>query len=138
MLPTPQSVTPNAALRLLRRTIFLAEKSVRSSSSANIKGTLYRAPFILAEEKGFEPLCLLGKRFSRPPRYDHFDIPPNVQIIISLFCDSVKMLCFLFKKLFFVEQILKNLLILTKKCYKISLYIIDFFKRKKSEKERSL
>jgi len=48
------------------------------------------------------------------------------------------MLCFLFKKLFFVEQILKNLLILTKKCYKISLYIIDFFKRKKSEKERSL
>ena len=30
----------------------------------------------MAERKGFEPLCLLGKRFSRPPRYDHFDTSP--------------------------------------------------------------
>ena len=25
---------------------------------------------------GFEPTCPEGKRFSRPPRYDHFDNPP--------------------------------------------------------------
>ena len=25
---------------------------------------------------GFEPMCLLGKRFSRPPRYDRFDTSP--------------------------------------------------------------
>ena len=30
----------------------------------------------LAEGKGFEPLWDCPKRFSRPPRYDHFDIPP--------------------------------------------------------------
>ena len=38
-------------------------------------------PCFLAEEKGFEPLCLLGKRFSRPPRYDHFDTSPNATMI---------------------------------------------------------
>ena len=32
-------------------------------------------PFLLAQEEGFEPPCLLGKRFSRPPRCDRFDIP---------------------------------------------------------------
>ena len=31
---------------------------------------------ILAERMGFEPMCLLGKRFSRPPRYDRFDTSP--------------------------------------------------------------
>ena len=25
---------------------------------------------------GFEPMCLVGKRFSRPPRYDRFDTSP--------------------------------------------------------------
>ena len=34
-----------------------------------------RRPFYLAQEEGFEPPCLLGKRFSRPPRCDRFDIP---------------------------------------------------------------
>ena len=34
--------------------------------------------FLLAEAKGFEPLRLLGKRFSRPPRYDHFDKLPFI------------------------------------------------------------
>ena len=29
----------------------------------------------MAQEEGFEPPCLLGKRFSRPPRCDRFDIP---------------------------------------------------------------
>ena len=29
----------------------------------------------MAERMGFEPMCLLGKRFSRPPRCDRFDIP---------------------------------------------------------------
>ena len=32
----------------------------------------------LAERKGFEPLWLLTKRFSRPPRYDRFDTSPNI------------------------------------------------------------
>ena len=36
---------------------------------------------LLAERKGFEPLRLLGKRFSRPPRYDHFDTSPNALIV---------------------------------------------------------
>jgi hypothetical protein len=31
---------------------------------------------LLAERMGFEPMRLLGKRFSRPPRYDHFDTSP--------------------------------------------------------------
>ena len=30
----------------------------------------------VAEGVGFEPTCPEGKRFSRPPRYDHFDNPP--------------------------------------------------------------
>ena len=30
----------------------------------------------MAEPVGFEPTCLLGKRFSRPPRYDRFDTAP--------------------------------------------------------------
>ena len=34
----------------------------------------------LAERKGFEPLCLVGKRFSRPPRYDRFDTSPWLEI----------------------------------------------------------
>ena len=45
--------------------------------------------YLLAEEKGFEPLCLLGKRFSRPPRYDHFDTPPYRVFIITLFFENV-------------------------------------------------
>ena len=32
----------------------------------------------LAQEEGFEPPCLLGKRFSRPPRCDRFDIPAYI------------------------------------------------------------
>ena len=29
----------------------------------------------MAQAEGFEPPCRLGKRFSRPPRCDHFDKP---------------------------------------------------------------
>ena len=32
-------------------------------------------PF-MAERMGFEPMWLLAKRFSRPPRYDRFDTSP--------------------------------------------------------------
>ena len=32
----------------------------------------------MAQEEGFEPPCLLGKRFSRPPRCDRFDIPAYI------------------------------------------------------------
>ena len=38
----------------------------------------FACSFCLAEAKGFEPLRLLGKRFSRPPRYDHFDKLPFI------------------------------------------------------------
>ena len=37
----------------------------------------------MAEPQGFEPWCLLGKRFSRPPRYDHFDTAPRFVIQLS-------------------------------------------------------
>ena len=37
-----------------------------------------RITFLLAQEEGFEPPCLLGKRFSRPPRCDRFDIPAYI------------------------------------------------------------
>ncbi len=30
----------------------------------------------MAERMGFEPMWLLAKRFSRPPRYDRFDTSP--------------------------------------------------------------
>ena len=36
--------------------------------------------FYLAESVGFEPTWLLAKRFSRPPRYDRFDIPANYSL----------------------------------------------------------
>ena len=39
---------------------------------------IFACSFCLAEAKGFEPLRLLGKRFSRPPRYDHFDKLPFI------------------------------------------------------------
>ena len=51
-----------------------------------------RAPkwysFLLAERMGFEPMWLLAKRFSRPPRYDRFDTSPYLleYIIIRIFC----------------------------------------------------
>ena len=35
----------------------------------------------MAEGVGFEPTCLRGKRFSRPPRYDRFDNPPYEIVI---------------------------------------------------------
>ena len=35
---------------------------------------LFHRPF-MAQAEGFEPPCRLGKRFSRPPRCDHFDKP---------------------------------------------------------------
>ena len=51
----------------------------RNSFYANKKEPRVRTRFPLAEVKGFEPLCLLGKRFSRPPRYDRFDKLPFVK-----------------------------------------------------------
>ena len=38
---------------------------------------LFHRPF-MAEGVGFEPTCPKDKRFSRPPRYDRFDIPASV------------------------------------------------------------
>ena len=58
VLPTTQSATPNAALRLLRRTIFPKGKIIRSRSSHQTKkGILQAGAFLcLVGESGFEPL----------------------------------------------------------------------------------
>ena len=48
-----------------------ADKSITTKFNRRHKAAL-------AEAKGFEPLRLLGKRFSRPPRYDHFDKLPFI------------------------------------------------------------
>ena len=45
---------------------------------SNFKG------FRVAEPVGFEPTCLLGKRFSRPPRYDRFDTAPYIYSVFIL------------------------------------------------------
>ena len=41
-------------------------------------------------QRDSNPRGLSPKRFSRPPRYDHFDMPPNLQSIISGIRQSVK------------------------------------------------
>ena len=56
------------------RTAFLAKQ--KPSKRIGFKG------FPMAETVGFEPTCLLGKRFSRPPRYDHFDTSPYIYSIL--------------------------------------------------------
>ena len=43
-----------------------------------------RRSMFMAEPVGFEPTCLLGKRFSRPPRYDRFDTAPLLRLLILL------------------------------------------------------
>ena len=48
-----------------------ADKSITTKLNRRHKAAL-------AEGEGFEPLRLLGKRFSRPPRYDHFDKLPFI------------------------------------------------------------
>ena len=55
------------------RTAFSAKQ--KPSKRSSFKG------FEVAETQGFEPWCLLGKRFSRPPRYDHFDTSPYIYSI---------------------------------------------------------
>ena len=40
------------------------------------EATIKVASFFMAERMGFEPMWLLAKRFSRPPRYDRFDTSP--------------------------------------------------------------
>ena len=34
--------------------------------------------FVWRRRRDSNPRALAGKRFSRPPRYDHFDTPPNI------------------------------------------------------------
>ena len=76
---------------------FSRELRARSSSVADVhrKSALYRFPFeslytkrslnqttrvrfglLFGGEEGIRTLVPLGKRFSRPPRYDHFDTSP--------------------------------------------------------------
>ena len=54
----------------------------------------------MAERMGFEPMCLLGKRFSRPPRYDRFDTSPYSvdRIILSQPILYVNVFLIFFKK----------------------------------------
>ena len=49
-----------------------------SGSNPNYKKSKVRMhlAFLMAERMGFEPMWLLAKRFSRPPRYDRFDTSP--------------------------------------------------------------
>ena len=57
----------------------------------------YILHLFLAEEEGFEPPCLLGKRFSRPPRYDRFDIPAyniNTAVFFSILSVFLKTLVY--------------------------------------------
>ena len=42
----------------------------------------------LAQAEGFEPPCRLGKRFSRPPRCDHFD-KPAYEILLNTWAFEV-------------------------------------------------
>ena len=56
----------------------------------------------MAERMGFEPMCLLGKRFSRPPRYDRFDtspcLIPDYSIIRAQECQHLIVKYFYFYK----------------------------------------
>ena len=47
-----------------------------------------RLSFYLAQAEGFEPPCRLGKRFSRPPRCDHFD-KPAYEILLNTWAFEV-------------------------------------------------
>ena len=78
-----------------------SKKPVKSQVSPGVqtrliakKGASYSLLLRLAERKGFEPLWLLTKRFSRPPRYDRFDTSPYPDCdsfyIISLRISVVK------------------------------------------------
>ena len=51
---------------------------------AKNKGHPQGVSLFLAQEEGFEPPCLLGKRFSRPPRCDRFDIPAYYNARVAL------------------------------------------------------
>ena len=42
----------------------------------------------MAQAEGFEPPCRLGKRFSRPPRCDHFD-KPAYEILLNTWAFEV-------------------------------------------------
>ena len=56
-------------------------KKSKSEFFCRIERTLENTGFSrvpLAERMGFEPMWLLAKRFSRPPRYDRFDTSPSV------------------------------------------------------------
>ena len=55
----------------------------------------------VAEDEGFEPPCLLGKRFSRPPRCDRFDNPPHTFFINNPFATLQQIANF--KRLFFLK-----------------------------------
>ena len=56
----------------------LESSRTRAKEIKNNRAFWARLSFYLAQEEGFEPPCLLGKRFSRPPRYDRFDNPPRL------------------------------------------------------------
>ena len=69
-------------IRLNANPILLRRGALGTSRSyAKQKSHRYGWDFCLAQEEGFEPPCLLGKRFSRPPRYDRFDIPAYNSVI---------------------------------------------------------
>ena len=66
---------------------------------------------LVAERMGFEPMCLLGKRFSRPPRYDRFDTSPlsqDLYILSYRFTKVNKKVLYNLKIYFFILLSAKN------------------------------
>ena len=63
------------------------ELDIEESDFINIKKRQTNLPLYVAERMGFEPMWLLAKRFSRPPRYDRFDTSPyRLEYNITAFC----------------------------------------------------
>lgn len=66
---------------------YLSIKCVCMADFINIKKRQTNLPLYVAERMGFEPMWLLAKRFSRPPRYDRFDTSPyRLEYNITAFC----------------------------------------------------
>ncbi len=70
------STHSTAQMRTPFRSAMLAEGCFQPLSLCKKQNTTHSGDVLfLAQEEGFEPPWLLAKRFSRPPRYDRFDIP---------------------------------------------------------------
>ncbi len=78
---------PDLSPKNFRFTAQFLEPRVRITFYCTKKTSTKVLAFFMAERMGFEPMWLLAKRFSRPPRYDRFDTSPYLleYIIIRIF-----------------------------------------------------